>query len=156
MNFLDIIVSNSDTREARLYGAAKRAVDKPDTGVTINIPAAYNVIKDSANMAVKYLPHYIFGNYADPFEALKGKFTKGDVVEFVEASHKDHVVQQLLTIILDEIDTSATTPGTTITKTADTNNPYGDYESYLAPAEPVKIVTEDPVTLICKAFCVNK
>lgn len=155
MNFLDIIIKNSDTREARLYGAAKRAADKPDTGVTINIPAAYNVIKDSAGMAVKYLPHYIFGNYADPFEALKGKFTKQDVTEFVAASHKDHVIQQLLAIILDEIGI-ANTSSTAISRPSDASDPYGEYESYTGPAEPVKVVDNDPITVICRAFCVNK
>lgn len=156
MNFLDIIVSNSDTREARLYNAAKKASEKPDTGITVNIPAAYNVIKDSATLAVKYLPHYIFGNYADPFEALKGKFTRQDVKEFVETSHKDHVIQQLLVIILDEIGTAANSSIAITSKTADAVNPYGDYESYLAPVEPVKIVDTDPVSIICKAFQVTK
>lgn len=156
MTFLDIIINNSDTREARLYGAAKRAAEKPDTGVTINIPAAYNVIKDSANMAVKYLPHYIFGNYADPFEALKGKFTKQDVAEFVAASHKDHVIQQLLTIILDEIGVVANASVSTGSKAIAANDPYGEYESYTTPTEPVKIIDNDPVTVICQAFHVTK
>lgn len=155
MNFLDIIVNNSDTREARLYGAAKRAAEKPDTGVTINIPAAYNVIKDSANMAVRYLPHYIFGNYADPFEALKGKFSRQDVVEFVEASHKDHVIQQLLTVILDEISIVKNISRPAAIKGSNTADPYGDYETYVAPAEPVKEVPQDPVSAICQAFQVK-
>lgn len=154
MNFLDIIVNNSNTREARLYPAAKKASEKPDTGVTINVPAAYNVIKDSAGMAVRYLPHFIFGSYPDPFEALKGKFTKSDVVEFVEASHRDDVIHQLLVIILDEIGAPQSASGKAVVA-ADATNPYGDYESYLTSHEPVKTVVLDPVTLICQAFAVK-
>jgi len=155
MNFFNIIVNNSDTKEARLYGAAKRAAEKPDTGVTINIPAAYNVIKDSASMAVKYIPHYVFGNYADPFEALKGKFTRQDVTEFVEASHKDHVIQQLLTVILDEIDATKTGNRPVNTKSGGTADAYGDYEAYMTPIEPAKEVPQDAVSLICQAFAVK-
>lgn len=154
MNFLDIIINNSNTREARLYPAAKRASEKPDTGVTINVPAAYNVIKDSAGMAIRYLPHFIFGSYPDPFEALKGKFSKQDVIEFVEASHRDDVIHQLLVIILDEIGApQAVTAKPAIA--SDAVNPYGDYESYLSSQEPVKTVTEDPVSMICRAFAVK-
>jgi len=153
VNFLDIIVNNSNAKEARLYGVAKKAAEKPDTGITINIPAAYNVIKDSAALAVKYIPHYIFGTYTDPFEALKGKFTRQDVTEFVEASHRDLVCRQLLVIILNKIgNINVVSTSTASANVADALNPYGDYESYVSSSEPAKTVTEDPVTIICKAF----
>ena len=156
MNFLNIIINNSNTKEARLYSVALKAAEKPDTGITINIPAAYNVIKDSAALAAKYIPHYIFGTYTDPFEALKGKFTRQDVTEFVEASHRDLVCRQLLVIILNKIgNTNVSSTPTQSGNVADALNPYGDYESYLAPAEPVKTISEDPVSIICKAFAVK-
>lgn len=149
MKFIEIILANSDAKESRLYKPALKAMEKPDTGVTINIPAAYNVIKDSATIAVKYIPHLVFGMYANPFDALKGKFSFTDVKEFVEASHKDFVLNQLLVIILNKIGGPVQTT-TTTSGLASLDNPYGDYESY--SGVQVEKSTDDPVKIICKAF----
>ena len=84
MKFVDILVENSDLKESKLLQAANKAYNKPDTGITIQNKGAYNVIKDCANITLKYLPHYIFGSYVNPFSALKGKFKKPDIEEFVK------------------------------------------------------------------------
>jgi hypothetical protein len=74
MKFIDIILQNSQAREAKLVGPATKASTNPETGVTILNPAAFHVIQDCAKLTIKYIPHYVFGVYANPFEVLKGKF----------------------------------------------------------------------------------
>ena len=142
MRFLDIIIENSTVKEAKLYNPAQKASEKPDSGVTIQNPAAYHVIQDCAVIATKYLPIYIFGLYANPFEDLKSKFNFQDIKEFVSAAYSDMTLNQLLTLILEKIKKLPYTP------IASSNDPYGDYEAY----EGVK--EKDVTTLICKAFSV--
>jgi hypothetical protein len=140
MRFLDIIIENSTVKEAKLYSPAQKASEKPDSGVTIQNPAAYHVIQDCAVIATKYLPIYIFGLYANPFEDLKSKFNFQDIKEFVSAAYSDMTLNQLLTLILEKIKKLPYTP------ISSSNDPYGDYEAY----EGVK--EKDVTTLICKAF----
>lgn len=156
MNFIDQIIQNSQVREAKLYGPSKKAAERPETGVTIQTPAAFHVIKDCATLANKYLPHYVFGTYANPFEVLKGKFTRRDIEEFVTAAMADIVLNQLMILILEKIRKSPYMPVATTTITpADINNsadPYGDYESSTAASTTIKHL--DPVSLLCAAFSV--
>jgi len=140
MRFIDTILENSPVREAKLYGPAKKASETPDNGITIQNPAAYHVIQDCANMTQKYLPHYIFGLYANPFEELKGKFNYQNVKEFVDAAYSDMVLNQLLLLILDKVKKLP------MAMVANINDPYGDYEAYVGAKE------KDVTTLICKAF----
>jgi len=140
MRFIDIILENSPIKEAKLYGPAKKASETPDSGVTIQNPAAYHVIQDCANMAQKYLSHYIFGLYANPFEELKSKFNYQNIKEFVDAAYSDMVLNQLLILILDKVKKLP------IAFVANVNDPYGDYESYAGAKE------KDVTSLICKAF----
>jgi len=143
MRFIDIILETSPIKEAKLAGPALKCSEKPDNGVTILNPAAYYVIKDCATLATKYLPHYVFGLYANPLEDLKGKFNYQNVKEFVEAAYNDVVMNQLLTLILDKIKKNpASIP-------INSNDPYGDYESYEASAKE-----KDAVSTICTAFAV--
>ena len=144
MNFIDIILQNSQAKEAKLLGPASKASTNPETGVTIVNPAAYHVIKDCAKMTIKYLPHYVFGLYANPFELLRGKFQYNDVVEFVKAALSDMVLNQLLVLITEKIKKSSSTLGGT------DSDPYGDYESY-----NVVDKEQTAVVLICQAFGVN-
>jgi len=149
MNFIDIILQNSQAKEAKLYLPAKKANEVPETGVSIQTPAAYHVIKDCAAITLKYLPHYIFGLYANPFEVLKGKFQYNDVVEFVNAANSDMVMNQLLTLITSKIKS----PGTavpTVSPLVSPHDPYGDYDSYT----PTPVQEVDTVTRICNAFSV--
>jgi hypothetical protein len=140
MRFLDIIIENSPVKEAKLFNPAKKCSEAPDSGVTIQNPAAYHVIKDCANMTVKYLPHYVFGVYANPISDLSGKFNYQNIKEFVDAAYSDVILNQLLLLILDKV---RKLPMSITTSSAD---PYGDYEAY----EGVK--EKDVTSLLCKAF----
>lgn len=157
MKFIDLILQNSQIREAKLYGPSKKAAERPETGITIQNPSAFHVIKDCATLANKYLPHFVFGHYANPFEVLKGKFTKNDITEFIGEANSDIVMFQLLTLILDKINkgTSSTLPIALDPKAIATSSadPYGEYESY----QPTTISNsaQDPVSLLCTAFGVN-
>jgi len=154
MNFIDQIIQNSQVKEAKLYGPSKKAAERPETGITIQTPAAFHVIKDCATLANKYLPHYVFGTYANPFEVLKGKFTRKDIEDFVSAAMADIVLNQLMTLILEKIRKSPYMPTTTaIVTPADINNsadPYGDYESSTVVTANTKQL--DPISLLCAAF----
>lgn len=160
MKFIEILLKNSQIKEGKLYGPSKKASESPETGVVIQNPAAYHVIKDCATLAHKYLPHYIFGHYANPFEVLKGKFTKADIVEFVDAANSDIVCHQLLCLILDKIrKTTNLLDGQNITNIQSFNvnqisssDPYGEYESYTAPIQTPK--QSDTVSIICDVFSV--
>jgi len=144
MNFIDAIIQNSQVREARLYQPSKKAMENPETGVVIQNPSAFHVIKDCATLANKYLPHYIFGLYANPFEVLKGKVLYNDVVEFVKAAMSDVVMNQLLILMLEKIKKSPVQIHTS------SNDPYGDYESFNTSNKE-----KDTVITICEAFSVT-
>jgi hypothetical protein len=154
MNFIDKIIQNSQVKEAKLYGPSKKAAERPETGITIQTPAAFHVIKDCATMTTKYLPHYVFGTYANPFEALKGKFTRADIEEFVTAAMAEFVMNQLMTLILEKIRKSPymiTPTSVNVNNITSSPDPYGDYESYTTDTT----VTDkqlDPITMICTAF----
>jgi len=144
MNFIDIILQNSQAKEAKLLGPATKASTNPETGVTILNPSAFHVIQDCAKLTIKYIPHYVFGLYANPFEVLKGKFQYNDVVEFVRAALSDMVLNQLLVLITEKIKKASST------LTGSSADPYGDYESY-----NVSDKEQAAVALICDAFGVN-
>lgn len=158
MKFIDILIQNSQIKEAKLYGPSKKAMERPETGVTIQTPAAFHVIKDCATLANKYLPHFIFGHYANPFEVLKGKFTKTDIAEFVDNANSDIILFQLLSLILDKatkvtsISTSTITSNTSYTSSA--NDPYGDYDSYTAATQLTQ--QQDVTSILCNAFDVTQ
>jgi len=145
MKFIDIILQNSQAKEAKLIGPATKASTNPETGVTILNPAAYHVIKDSATLAIKYVPHYVFGLYANPFEVLKGKFEYQDIVEFVKSAHADMVLNQLLILIVEKVKKSSSSIS------GSDGDPYGDYESY-SYSDSSEATS---IALICKAFGVN-
>ena len=159
MRFIEVLLNNSTVKEAKLYSAAKKASMKPDTGVTIQNQSAYHVIKDCATITNKYLPHYIFGQYPDPFQALKGKFTKNDIQEFLTSANSDFVKYQLLILILEKIDKSSDTIETKITPTVDFNltndDPYGEY-GYVSEETLLSVTTQvqnkNIFETLCQAF----
>jgi len=161
MKFIEILLKNSQIKEGKLYGPSKKASESPETGVVIQNPAAYHVIKDCATLAHKYLPHYVFGHYANPFEVLKGQFTKADIVEFVNSANSDIVYHQLLTLILDKVRKATSlldnqtegVPAINLTQ-VNSNDPYGEYESYTTPVQTAK--SYDTVSIICEVFGVVK
>lgn len=144
MKFIDILLENSQAKEAKLLGPAGKASTNPETGVTIVNPAAFHVIRDCAKITAKYLPHYVWGLYANPFEVLKGKFQYNDVVEFVKAALSDMVLNQLLVLITDKIKKSSSSIA------ASSDDPYGDYDSYNYNDRE-----QSAVSIICSAFGVN-
>ena len=167
MKFINIIIENSDLKESKLMQAANKAYNKPDTGITIQHKGAYNVIKDCANITLKYLPHYIFGAYTNPFSTLRGKFKKPDIEEFVKCSSDDYALAQLLTIILNKYtsenninsDVNATSTAVVmkeeIENYLDLSDPYGLY-GYAEEEIKVDNTTEkmSDVDILCLAFSV--
>jgi hypothetical protein len=156
MKFIDQILQNSQIKEAKLYGPSKKAAERPETGVTIQTPAAFHVIKDCATLANKYLPHFVFGHYANPFEVLKGKFTREDIAEFINEANSDIVLNQLLALIVGKINLTlpqlVQTPSTPVSNVTSSSDPYGDYESY---SDIVPVATQDTTTVLCNAFGVR-
>lgn len=149
MRFLEIIIENSLAKEAKLYGPSIKASEHPETGITIQTPAAFHVIRDCARFTNQYLPHFIFGSYANPFETLKGKFKREEIEEFVLVAKSDMILFQLLTLILAKIRKPGYEASREIIKDFKTSDPYGEYESY--DDNVVKDV-QDPLILLYTAF----
>jgi hypothetical protein len=159
MKFIEILLQNSTVKEAKLYTAAKKASLKPDTGVTIINQAAYHVIKDCASITYRYPPIYIWGQYQDPFQALKGKFTKKDIQDFLTVANSDFVYHQLLSLILDKVgkDSEPQEQKPVVSNYASSDDPYGDYgssayEEVSQISTPINVSTLD---LLCNAFNVT-
>ena len=135
MNFENIILSASDLKEAKLLTHALKASKEPDTGVTINVKSAYNVIKDCATIASKYLVIHAYINIPEPLETLKGLFNKSAVRDFIERSKNECHTQLLLRIILEDIKNHHNHNTIHSLTTINDNNSisnddvYGDYDS---------------------------
>ncbi len=162
MKFIDIILENSDLKESKLLQAAHKAYNKPDTGITIQHKGAYNVIKDCANITIKYLPHYIFGAYTNPFNTLKYKFKKPDIEEFVKCSRDDYALAQLLVIILEKYNSKADSALNNVSPIKEEKNndfelsdPYGlyGYAEDDSDIQPTNVKMSD-VDILCLAFSV--
>ena len=142
--FEDRILGLTNTRYRKLKRPAELAAAKPDTCVKILNKSAYYVIKDCAEITLKYLPHFIYSGIKDPIAKLRGNVPEQDIVEFVNrASRADHT-QQLLRLVVDDIiksDKEASDPVTPssdamdFTLTGDEDDVYGDYE-YGFDSEP--------------------
>lgn len=137
MTFEEKIITNSSIRQRNLMRPAKIASEKPDTGVTINKKGAFYLIKDSAEITIKYLVHLCYGSYKNPIKELKGKFTQSEIIDFVGRSKEENNTKQLLDIILTDIgclnqpvDVSDTQTNEEIdlTISEEDDDVYGDYE----------------------------
>jgi len=116
---------------------AKIAFENPDTGVTINKKGAFYLIKDSADITVKYLPLLSYGSFKNPINDLKGKFTQSEIIDFVGRAKEESYTNQLLSVILTDI--GCTQPITQIVDDdeseeidlsfSDDEDVYGDYET---------------------------
>jgi hypothetical protein len=160
MKFIDKLIENTELKESKLYAAAQKCYAKPDTGITIQHQGAYNVIKDCANVTIRYLPHYIFGAYANPFETLKGKFTKLEIEEFVKKSRDDYALGQLLTIIVNKFKAqpSKVEKKVEVALKSDMglSDPYGMYGSEEVEAEDNSRNDQmGEVEMLCLAFGVS-
>ena len=125
MKFIDTLIANSSQQEAKLYGPSEKAAVKPDTGITIQNPGAFHVIKDCARIAHGYIPLFVFDHFASPFDNLKGKFTKEDIIELVDAAKTDVFIKHLLIVIVNKA--KLTLPEAIL-------NPSGSYVPPPAPA----------------------
>jgi hypothetical protein len=154
MKFIQVILENSNLKEAKLYEAAKKASANPETGITIQNKSAYHVIKDCATITLKYLPLYVFSNYTDPFVELKGKFKRKDIEEFVTATKANNYLNQLLIYILS-LKTSYNLPQISEIKDhSNSSDPYGEYGGNFDDDNVIQATTfdSDTVETLCKLF----
>lgn len=157
MKFIEILLNNSTVKEAKLYNAAKKASINPESGITILNKSAFHVIKDSATLAIRYLPHFIWGQYEDPFRALKNKFTKNDIVEFINSTNSDFSNRQLLVLILSKIektDKDDVVVSKNISYDVMASDPYGDYGSSV-DTSTIETTGKDNIQILCEAFGVS-
>ena len=142
--FEDRILGLSNSRYKNLQRPAEIAAAKPDTCVKILNKSAYYVIKDCAEITLKYLPHFVYSGIRDPLTKLRGVVTQQDVVDFATRASKEDHTQQLLRLVLDDITRSAAVVSVSIratlsdddidfTLTGDESDVYGDYD-YTSPA----------------------
>lgn len=135
INFLKILFENSSLKQAKLYGAAKKASENPSIGIQINNPAAAHVIKDCAEITLKFLPLFVFLGYEKPFDQLSGKFKKQDIEEFVANCSKDLFLSLLLNTMLARVQkdlphlffSSVQETSQSIIQNNLNDDPYGDY-----------------------------
>lgn len=132
MTIEDIILNNSPVGLAKLIGPATKAVDKPDSGITIQNKAAYFVIRDCAILARDYLPLHIYSITANPLTFFKGKFSKVLIEEFVTRAMENTNAFNLLKLIISDINYSK--PRDVVNDPSDIkynlstdSNIYGDY-----------------------------
>ena len=154
MEFIQIILQNSDLMEAKLYKAAQKAAANPEIGITIQNKAAYHVIKDCANITLNYLPHMAFGSYENPFQSLKGKIKKKEILEFIQQAENDDILTQLLDLILLKAEKLNLIPSRSITveidKTKNLSDPYGEYGLDL----PNSTIVEEPINASSEILCI--
>lgn len=158
MEFEKKILSVSPVKEAKLLTHALKASKEPDTGITINVKSAYNVIKDCATIASNYLTIHAYLSIPKPIDSLKGSFTKTIVKDFVKRANTEIHTGLLLRIILEDIkqhsNTNVNIVSTPTVDTDDSDDVYGDYDSItetksVAPSLPVE-------ELLFNAFNVTK
>ena len=168
MIFEEILLSKSKSKQAKLAKHAAKAAKDPDTGIKIVKKAAYFVIRDCANIAQQYLPHYIYTQYDNPFKDLQDAFTSDQVADLINRAERNLVTRQLLDIILTDI-RDAFPSSTPVKKeeekfdVTDLNDDdiYGDYDMYDNDEdEELETVLEDHEidehALIIKAFKITK
>jgi len=121
----EAIIQYSPAKEAKLYGPSKKAMADPSNGITIVNPAAVNVIRDCATVANRYLPHFVFGLYANPFGALAKNVSLEQINDFVARASTDIITSQLLYLMLEKGAKQVTLP----TRQISEDDPYGDYNN---------------------------
>ena len=164
MNFINIILENSSDKIVKLYAPAFKASQNPENGITIHNKSAYHVIKDCADIARKYIPLYVFGEYLEPFSKLKGKFKKSDIIEFVQSTKKITQNEHLLCLIIHKSNEKNKEQEALTIKinTFDSSDPYGDYGSSSGVEDTKKYVNQynqmndsDTIQLLCELFDVS-
>jgi hypothetical protein len=156
MRFLEIIIENSTEKFAKLYNPAYKASQNPDNGITIQNKSAYHVIKDCAYIAHLYLPIYVFEQYIDPFNQLKGKFKRSDIEEVVESAKTKKVNDHLLNLILSkaEKNISIESKKDVTTSNFEPNDPYGEYGMEVSHAQTLN-TTNSKTDTLCELFNIS-
>lgn len=158
MEFEKQILSKSALKEAKLLTHALKAAKEPDTGITVNVKSAYNVIRDCATIASNYLAIHAYADLPNPTRTLSSAFTKAMIKDFVKRSQTEKHTQLLLRIILEDIKHTNDSNVSTITNSSsvddnDTDDVYGDYDSISETKTANKQSIEDT---LCVAFNVTK
>jgi hypothetical protein len=164
--FEDKVISITSSRYRNLKRPATLAASSPDTCVTILNKSAYYVIKDCADLTLKYLPHFIYSGLKDPISKLRGSVIEEEIVDFVDRSTREDHTQQLLRLILDDIQKkkAVITPQFANSKskidfslTGEEGDVYGDYDvseriepqvEDSSPPDPIVIDYTDTNTVI--------
>ena len=146
----DKIINITQTRYRNLQRPARIAANNPNTCVKILNKSAYYVIKDCADITLKYIPHFIYSGIKDPITKLRGNVSEDDITDFANRALKEDHTQQLLRLILDDIsrrNVPVHIPAVNseseidFTLTGEENDVYGDYD-YTDPTP----VAEEPNT----------
>lgn len=157
----DKIISACPTRHKKLVRPAKIASTAPDTQVKIYNKSAYYVIKDCADITLKYLAHFAYGQLQDPVSSLKGKISEQEITDFVGRAATDNGTRQLLQIIMNDITPTGTIkPREVVTDftISDGEDVYGDYD--YTDESPVDIedviIRENVIDIDNTAEVINK
>ena len=174
MTFEEKILKNCEIRQRNLMRPAKIAAEKPDTGVTILKKGAYFLIRDCADVTLKYAAHLAYSSFNSPLTQLKGKFTQSEIIDFVGRSKEEAHTRQLLHVILTDIGSAqyksatdipvAPVEGTTIEtpqhdySITDDEDVYGDYEmdDDVVASEPVVVEAKAEVNVDDVTAVINK
>jgi len=149
----EIILETSPETKAKLFGAAKKAFEVPDTGVTIVKPAAYKVIKDCAETTLLFLPIEIFLKFKSPVQSLRGKFNRESVIDLYNRANTDLIAKILFNLILDTCPKAPpqliSNNPTNLLSNVDPDDPYGSYGD---TAPVVSETTRSQVDIILQAY----
>jgi hypothetical protein len=155
MEFEKQILSKSTLKEANLLKHALKAAKEPDTGITINVKSAYNVIRDCATIASNYLAIHAYVNLPNPIRSLSSAFTKAMIKDFVKRSQTEKHTHALLTLILIDIKLEHTHNPVATDHLDDRvdDDVYGDYDCISETKTANKQSIEDN---LCVAFNATK
>ena len=153
----DSILKLSQARYSKLKRPAELAATKPDTCVKILNKSAYYVIKDCAEITLKYLPHFVYSGIRDPITKLRGQVSEQQVVDFVNRSAKEDHTQQLLRLMLDDVAKknnvvnvspvqAVESDNIDFTLTGNEDDVYGDYDYEQSIPEPEPEPVQDIIT----------
>ena len=135
---------------------------------------AYFLIKDCADVTLKYAAHLAYSSFNSPLTQLKSKFTQSEIIDFVGRSKEEAHTRQLLHIILTDIGSAqyksatdipiAPVEGTTVEvpqhdySIVDGEDVYGDYEidDDVVAAEPVTVEAKAEVNVDDVTAVINK
>jgi hypothetical protein len=155
--FEEIIVENCSFRQKTLLRPAKIAAQAPDTGVEIKSKSAYHVIKDCADLAIKYLPIYAWSWYEDPVTELKDKMSEKAIRDFIKrVSNKTDENYRPLQHLLDVVVTSIKNTGIVVPETVsnsisddidDIDDIYGDYDFDVPQAADSEVLDDEALLL---------